>query len=238
MSAIDDPEDLGRTRLSFASEADIDEFVEHARARSSSGELGPDQWRGVPPGARHLRPAPGRRADAAREDSAGRAHRRAARRRSRTWPSATRAASATSRRGRTSSSTSSSCTTSSRRCEHLADAGLTTREACGNSVRNITACPYAGVVGRRGLRRHAVRRGADALLPAPSALVVAAAQVQDRLRGLPRGPRVRGDQRHRLARARRARTAAARASASPSAAARDDVAAGRALFDFLPAARC
>lgn len=27
----------------------------------------------------------------------------------------------------------------------LADAGLTTREACGNSVRNVTACPYAGV---------------------------------------------------------------------------------------------
>jgi sulfite reductase beta subunit-like hemoprotein len=27
----------------------------------------------------------------------------------------------------------------------LADAGLTTREACGNSVRNITGCPYAGV---------------------------------------------------------------------------------------------
>ena len=27
----------------------------------------------------------------------------------------------------------------------LADAGLTTREACGNSVRNITACPYSGV---------------------------------------------------------------------------------------------
>jgi sulfite reductase (NADPH) hemoprotein beta-component len=27
----------------------------------------------------------------------------------------------------------------------LAAAGLTTREACGNSVRNITACPFAGV---------------------------------------------------------------------------------------------
>lgn len=27
----------------------------------------------------------------------------------------------------------------------LADTGLTTREACGNSVRNITCCPYAGV---------------------------------------------------------------------------------------------
>jgi sulfite reductase beta subunit-like hemoprotein len=27
----------------------------------------------------------------------------------------------------------------------LADAGLTTREACGNTVRNITACPLAGI---------------------------------------------------------------------------------------------
>ncbi len=27
----------------------------------------------------------------------------------------------------------------------LAEAGLTTREACGNTVRNVTACPYAGV---------------------------------------------------------------------------------------------
>ena len=26
----------------------------------------------------------------------------------------------------------------------LADVGMTTREACGNSVRNITACPFAG----------------------------------------------------------------------------------------------
>ncbi len=27
----------------------------------------------------------------------------------------------------------------------LASVGLTTREACGNSVRNVTACPYAGI---------------------------------------------------------------------------------------------
>ncbi len=27
----------------------------------------------------------------------------------------------------------------------IAEAGLTTREACGNTVRNVTACPYAGV---------------------------------------------------------------------------------------------
>jgi sulfite reductase beta subunit-like hemoprotein len=29
--------------------------------------------------------------------------------------------------------------------QRLAEVGLTTREACGNSVRNITGCPYAGV---------------------------------------------------------------------------------------------
>jgi sulfite reductase (ferredoxin) len=29
----------------------------------------------------------------------------------------------------------------------LAAANITTREACGNSVRNVTACPYAGVCG-------------------------------------------------------------------------------------------
>ena len=27
----------------------------------------------------------------------------------------------------------------------MADEGITTREACGNSVRNITACPFAGI---------------------------------------------------------------------------------------------
>ena len=31
----------------------------------------------------------------------------------------------------------------------LAEAGLTTREACGNSVRNVTACPCAGVAPTR-----------------------------------------------------------------------------------------
>ena len=27
----------------------------------------------------------------------------------------------------------------------LAAVGITTREACGNSVRNVTACPYSGI---------------------------------------------------------------------------------------------
>src|SRR4029078_8057555 len=32
----------------------------------------------------------------------------------------------------------------------LAAVGITTREACGNSVRNITACPRAGVCSTEG----------------------------------------------------------------------------------------
>jgi sulfite reductase beta subunit-like hemoprotein len=31
---------------------------------------------------------------------------------------------------------------------HLADGGLTTREACGNTIRNVTTCPLAGVCPR------------------------------------------------------------------------------------------
>ena len=100
----------------------------------------------VPAGARHLRPAAGRRrADAARQDPAGHPHQRSARAR---WP---RSARQYSRRF-------GHITTRQNIQFHfvklhdvepamrrLADAGLTTREACGNSVRNITACPYAGV---------------------------------------------------------------------------------------------
>src|SRR4026208_2593362 len=44
MAAVDDPKTLGRTRLSFASEADIDEFVATLE-KFESGELTPDQWR-------------------------------------------------------------------------------------------------------------------------------------------------------------------------------------------------
>src|SRR5437868_15267195 len=44
MSVTDDPKTLGRTRLSFASEADIDEFVS-VLDKFESGEWTPDQWR-------------------------------------------------------------------------------------------------------------------------------------------------------------------------------------------------
>src|SRR3989338_2404783 len=56
----------------------------------------------------------------------------------------------------------------------LAAVGLTTREACGNSVRNVTACPYAGVsreevfdVTKHGAAtpRHFLRNPASQKLP-------------------------------------------------------------------------
>jgi len=56
----------------------------------------------------------------------------------------------------------------------LAEAGLTTREACGNSVRNVTACPYAGVAQdeafdvtpyAEAFTRHFLRHPLSASLP-------------------------------------------------------------------------
>src|SRR5262249_3233687 len=72
MSVVDDSTTFGRARLSFADEAEIDEFVT-VLGRFERGEISPDQWP-VPLGPRHLWAAPGgRRADAARQDSPGRA---------------------------------------------------------------------------------------------------------------------------------------------------------------------
>jgi sulfite reductase beta subunit-like hemoprotein len=56
----------------------------------------------------------------------------------------------------------------------LAVAGLTTREACGNSVRNVTACPYAGVAAdeafdvtpfAEAVTRHLLRHPLSSTLP-------------------------------------------------------------------------
>ena len=52
---------------------------------------------------------------------------------------------ATSRRARTSSSTYVHIEDTPDLMRRLAAAGITTREACGNSVRNVTACPLSGV---------------------------------------------------------------------------------------------
>ena len=44
MAALDDPSTVGRTRLSFADEAEIDDFVATLE-RFERGDLPPDQWR-------------------------------------------------------------------------------------------------------------------------------------------------------------------------------------------------
>ena len=144
MAAVDDPKTLGRTRLSFASEADIDEFVATLE-KFESGELTPDQWRMF----RLVRGTYGQRqpgdvqmlrikipqgvltapqlealADVGERFSRGFGH-------------------ITTRQNIQFHFVKLHDVETAMRM--LADAGLTTREACGNSVRNITCCPKAGV---------------------------------------------------------------------------------------------
>jgi len=144
MSVVDDPKTFGRARLSFASAADIDEFVATLE-RYERGEITPDQWRQF----RLVRGTYGQRqaedaqmlrvkipqgvltsdqlealADVGERHSRGFGH-------------------ITTRQNVQFHFVKLHEVEPAMR--RLAEAGLTTREACGNSVRNITACPYAGV---------------------------------------------------------------------------------------------
>src|SRR3954471_24659139 len=144
MSVVDDPKTFGRARLSFASDADIDEFVTTLE-RYERGELTPDQWRAF----RLVRGTYGQRqaedaqmlrvkipqgivtsdqldalADVGERYSRGFGH-------------------ITTRQNVQFHFVKLHDVEQA--MHRLADAGLTTKEACGNSVRNITACPYAGV---------------------------------------------------------------------------------------------
>jgi len=144
MSSLPHIPTLGRTRLSFADEADIDEFVA-TLDRYERGELTPDQWRAF----RLVRGTYGQRqtgdaqmmrvkipqgildadqlgalADVAERWSRGFGH-------------------LTTRQNVQFHFVKLHDVEPAMR--RLAEAGLTTREACGNSVRNVTACPYAGV---------------------------------------------------------------------------------------------
>src|SRR5216683_1621063 len=146
MSVVDDPKTFGRARLSFASDADIDEFVTTLE-RYERGEMTPDQWRQF----RLVRGTYGQRqtddaqmlrvkipqgaltsdqlealADVADRYSRGFGH-------------------ITTRQNVQFHFVKLHDVEPAMR--RLAETGLTTREACGNSVRNITACPYAGVAG-------------------------------------------------------------------------------------------
>ena len=144
MSVVDDPKTFGRSRLSFASQADIDEFVD-TLDRYERGELTTEQWRAF----RLVRGTYGQRqdvdaqmlrvkipqgmltseqldalADVADRYSRGFGH-------------------ITTRQNVQFHFVKLHDVEPA--LHRLAAAGLTTREACGNSVRNITGCPYAGV---------------------------------------------------------------------------------------------
>jgi sulfite reductase (NADPH) hemoprotein beta-component len=144
MAAHDDPRTLGRARLSFAKESDIDEFAVMLD-RFERGEITPEEWRGF----RLLRGTYGQRqpddshmmrikmpqglvtadqlvafADVADRYSRGFGH-------------------ITTRQNLQFHFVKVHDAEPAMR--RLAEAGLTSREACGNSVRNITACAFAGV---------------------------------------------------------------------------------------------
>jgi sulfite reductase beta subunit-like hemoprotein len=143
MSAHETVNTHGRTRLSFANEADIDEFVVMLE-RFERGEITPDQWRSF----RLLRGTYGQRQSydasmlrvkipqgvitsdqlSALADVADRYSRRFGH--------------ITTRQNIQLHFIKLHDMEPAMRL--LADVGMTTREACGNSVRNITACPFAG----------------------------------------------------------------------------------------------
>ncbi len=144
MSAIEDRITYGRARLSFAKEADIDEFVS-VLEKYERGEMTPDQWRAFrlvrgTYGQRQAEDAQMLRVKVPQGVLTG---------------SQLRALAAV---GEKYSRGFGHITTRQNIQFHfvklhdvelamreLAESGLTTREACGNSVRNITGCPYAGV---------------------------------------------------------------------------------------------
>ena len=144
MSVTDHPSTHGRTRLSFARVADIDEFVATLE-RYERGEMTPDEWRAF----RLVRGTYGQRQ--ATDSQMLRVK----------VPQGVLTSDqldALAEIGERYSRRFGHITTRQNIQFHfvklhdvepamrlLADAGVTTREACGNSVRNITACPYAGV---------------------------------------------------------------------------------------------
>jgi sulfite reductase (NADPH) hemoprotein beta-component len=143
MPAVEHQSTLGRARLSFAKEADVDEFVTTLE-RYERGEITPDQWRAF----RLVRGTYGQRQDDASmlrvkipqgvlDGAQLHALADVAERWSRGFGHVT-----TRQNVQFHFMALHDVEQAMRR---LGEAGLTTREACGNSVRNVTACPYAGV---------------------------------------------------------------------------------------------
>jgi sulfite reductase (NADPH) hemoprotein beta-component len=143
MSEMDRSSTMGSGRLGFADEKDVDAFVE-TLGKFERGEITPDQWRvfrllngvygqrqedvtmlriKIPQGIVTV-PQITALADVAEQYSNGKGHittRQNVQFHFVKWADADKA------------------------LYHLAESGLTTKEACGNAVRNITQCPYAGI---------------------------------------------------------------------------------------------
>ena len=142
MAVADDSKTLGRARLDFADEHDIDEFVD-GLGKYERGEISPEAWRRF----RLVRGTYGQRQDNVQmlrikipqgivTASQMRAMAGVAARYSRGF------CHVTTRQNIQYHFVLLSVVEEVMR--ELAIEGLTTREACGNSVRNITGCPYAG----------------------------------------------------------------------------------------------
>ncbi len=142
MAVVDDARVWGRAGLNFADERDIDEFVDML-GKYERGDITPDEWRRF----RLLRGTYGQRQDDVQmlriKIPQGIVNGRQLR----------ALADVASRHSR------GFCHVTTRQniqfhfvrlrdaeeaLRELADEGLTTREACGNSVRNITGCQFAG----------------------------------------------------------------------------------------------
>jgi sulfite reductase beta subunit-like hemoprotein len=169
---MNDSRTLGRTRLSFADEAEIDEFAATLE-RFERGELTPDQWRAF----RLVRGNYGQRQDDAQmlrvkipqgvlDGAQLEALADVAERWSRGFGHIT-----TRQNLQFHFIERHDVEAAMRR---LAEAGLTTREACGSAVRNITACAYSGVAAdepfdvtpyAEALTRHLLRHPLSASLP-------------------------------------------------------------------------
>ena len=137
-----DANTMGRARLDFASEHDIDEFVD-VLGKYERGEISPDDWRRF----RLVRGTYGQRQDGVQmlrikapqgivTSSQMRALAGVAARHSRGF------CHITTRQNIQFHFVKLNVVEDVMRT--LADEGMTTREACGNSVRNITGCSYAG----------------------------------------------------------------------------------------------
>ncbi len=173
MTTIQDRETFGRARLSFALESDVDEFVS-VLARFESGEIGPDEWRAF----RLVRGTYGQRQTADAQMLRVKIPQGVL---DRAQLDVLASVAERYSRGFGHITTRQNIQFHFMKLHdvelamrELADAGITTREACGNSVRNITACPYSGVAAdeafdvtpyAEALTRYLLRHPLSAVLP-------------------------------------------------------------------------